>query len=226
MLQGLSDNWSEEYAPDHWMRTLLEHYGVREDVIAYVGLGIDLVILVILAWIASHLAKNVILRLVAAYVKRSANEWDNLLLERKVLNNLAHLAPAWVVYQLFPLLFKDFGGLTNLVMRGTELYAVVVVIMVANSFLNAVRDILFQTERFKDKPIGSYIQLARIIIYFIGGVCLISLLMGIKPLTILAGMGAATAVLLLVFRDMILGLVASVTLFGERYGAHWRLGKF
>lgn len=212
MLQDFSENWSEAYAPDHWTRTLLEKYGVEEDIIAYVGLGIDLILLVILAWIADRIAKNVILRIVKTYVERSKNEWDDLLLKRKVFNNLAHLAPAFIVYQLFPFLFKDFPEMTEIVMWATEIYAVVVVILVINSFLNAVRDILFKTDRFKDKPVGSYVQLAKIIMYLFGGVYLISLVVGINPLTILAGMGAATAVLLLIFRDTILGLVASITI--------------
>ncbi len=212
MLQGFSDNWREEYAPDHWTRALLEKYDVNADVIAYVGLGIDILILLLVAWIADRIAKLIILRIVTAYVKRSKNEWDDLFLERKVFNNLAHLAPAFAVYQLFPLFFQEFEGLTELLLRGTEIYAVVVVVMVADSFLNALRDILFKTESLKDKPIGSYVQLAKITMYLFGGVYLISLLIGKDPLTILAGFGAATAVLLLIFRDTILGLVASITI--------------
>ena len=212
MIQGFSENWREEYAPDHWTRSLLEKYEISPEIVAYVGLGIDLLILLLVAWIADRIAKLVILRLVSAYVKRSKNQWDDLFLERKVFNNLAHLAPAFAVYQLFPLFFKDFEGLTNLLLRATEIYAVVVVVMVANSFLNAVRDILFKTESLKDKPIGSYVQLAKITMYMFGGVYLISLLIGKDPLAIMAGFGAATAVLLLIFRDTILGLVASITI--------------
>ena len=212
MPQGFANNWSKEYAPDHWTRKLLENYGVQEDIIAYVGLGIDILILLLLAWIADRIAKTFILRMVRAYVTRSKNEWDDLLLERKVFNNLAHLAPAFVVYELFPFFFQDFPEATGLLLQAVEIYAVVVVIMVANSFLNAVRDILFKTERLKDKPIGSYVQLGKIILYLFGGVYLISLILGVNPLSILAGMGAATAVMLLIFRDTILGLVASITI--------------
>ncbi|QTN37722.1 mechanosensitive ion channel [Cryomorphaceae bacterium] len=212
MPQGFANNWSKEYAPDHWTRKLLENYGVQEDIIAYVGLGIDILILLLLAWIADRIAKSFILRMVRAYVTRSKNEWDDLLLERKVFNNLAHLAPAFVVYELFPFFFQDFPEATGLLLQAVEIYAIVVVIMVANSFLNAVRDILFKTERFKDKPIGSYVQLGKIILYLFGGVYLISLILGVNPLSILAGMGAATAVMLLIFRDTILGLVASITI--------------
>ena len=212
MPQGFANNWSKEYAPDHWTRKLLENYGVQEDIIAYVGLGIDILILLLLAWIADRIAKTFILRMVRAYVTRSKNEWDDLLLERKVFNNLAHLAPAFVVYELFPFFFQDFPEATVLLLQAVEIYAVVVVIMVANSFLNAVRDILFKTERLKDKPIGSYVQLGKIILYLFGGVYLISLILGVNPLSILAGMGAATAVMLLIFRDTILGLVASITI--------------
>ncbi len=212
MPQGFANNWSKEYAPDHWTRKLLENYGVQEDIIAYVGLGIDILILLLLAWIADRIAKTFILRMVRAYVTRSKNEWDDLLLERKVFNNLAHLAPAFVVYELFPFFFQDFPEATGLLLQAVEIYAVVVVIMVANSFLNAFRDILFKTERLKDKPIGSYVQLGKIILYLFGGVYLISLILGVNPLSILAGMGAATAVMLLIFRDTILGLVASITI--------------
>jgi miniconductance mechanosensitive channel len=212
MPQGFANNWSKEYAPDHWTRKLLENYGVQEDIIAYVGLGIDILILLLLAWIADRIAKTFILRMVRAYVTRSKNEWDDLLLERKVFNNLAHLAPAFVVYELFPFFFQDFPEATGLLLQAVEIYAIVVVIMVANSFLNAVRDILFKTERFKDKPIGSYVQLGKIILYLFGGVYLISLILRVNPLSILAGMGAATAVMLLIFRDTILGLVASITI--------------
>lgn len=212
MTQGFSENWKEEYAPDHWTRSLLEKYEISPEIVAYIGLGIDLLILLLVAWIADRIAKLVILRLVSSYVKHSKNQWDDLFLERKVFNNLAHLAPAFAVYQLFPLFFKDFEGLTHLLLRATEIYAVVVVVLVADSFLNAVRDILFKTESLKDKPIGSYVQLAKITMYMFGGVYLLSLLIGKDPLAIMAGFGAATAVLLLIFRDTILGLVASITI--------------
>ena len=170
---------------------------------------IVLVIILILALLSDFLTKKILVTSIKTAVRKSKTTWDDVLLERKVFNRLAHIAPALVVYYSIDLSI-DSLSLVGFIKNLTIIYIYIVSLMVVTAFINSLHDIYLTYPMSKDKPIKGYVQLVIIFLYFIVGILIIALLTKESPLKLLTGLGAIAAVLLLVFRDTILGLVASI----------------
>jgi miniconductance mechanosensitive channel len=165
---------------------------------------------VLLAWIADNLTKRYLLRVISRVVKRTETTWDDLILGRKVFSRLANVAPAIVVYygvRFVPGIPDDVDLLVQRVALG---FMVLVIVLATDRFLTALNDIYSTRPDAKSRPIKGYLQILKIALYIAAAILVISTLMGQRPTLILGGFGAMTAVLLLVFRDTILSLVASV----------------
>lgn len=195
---------------DHWARDWFLGMGLSEQTASYLTLTLDIIILLVASFILDFIARRIILRIVGVYVKRSKNEYDDIFLERKVFNGLAHLIPGILIYNFIPYIFDDLESYVGLIQKVVIFYMVIVTLRVVTRFFRSLEEIGLKSKRFEGKPVSSYIQLFILISYIIGGVFLLSMLIGQSPETILAGFGAATAVILLIFRDTILGLVASI----------------
>ena len=174
------------------------------------GLGV-----LVIAWLANLVAKRIILRLVAATVRRTATSWDDALLERNVFGRLSHLAPAVVIQLLVPLAVAGYPAVLEAILRLTVTYMVVAGSAGAVALANAAGDIAAKSPRFSRVPVKSYVQLLQIFLFIIAATLVIATLLDRSPWGLLSGLGALTAVLLLVFRDSILGLVATVQLSGQ-----------
>ena len=167
---------------------------------------------ILLSFLANFVAKRFIVRAVAAIIRRTEVSWDDMLLKRQVFNTLSHLAPGMVIYSLADVVFPRAEGITSLIQRGAVVYMAVVTAWVLDSFVTALNDIYDTLEIAKQRPIKSYVQVVKIIIYTFTAIFLISSVIGRSPVVLLSGLGALSAVLLLVFKDSILGLVASIQL--------------
>lgn len=194
-----------------WLnRWLKEELHLEGQWVGYIKLAILLVVLFILSALVWWLTKRVMVTVLHRIFKKTKATWDDKLIERGVFDKLAHIAPAIVVNFAAPYVFGDFPNLIPAVMVITDLFIIAVVIWSVNAMLTALADILSETKVLKDKPVASYAQLGKIIVFLVGGVLIFSLLIGKSPLTILGAMGAMTAVLLLIFKDSIMGFVASI----------------
>ena len=185
-------------------------HGTDESISGYLAAGILIVFIALLSILADYLTKKTVLRCLAYFIhKNNIFEWDNILLERNVFHKLAHIVPAVIVYyfaQVFP------GRMSIFIERFSSAYIVLVGILVLDSLLNSVDDIYRKYEISKYKPIKGYLQVVKIFIYIIGGIIIIATIINQSPFLLLSGIGALTAVLLLVFKDSLLGLVASIQL--------------
>ena len=197
---------------NHIVYQWLLDMGIAENIAGQVQFALEVLVLILLCFLADKLAKKLFLRFIHSIAKRTKFLWDDILLEKKVFDRLAHLAPALVVQATAPFVFADFQDFIPFLIRITEAYMLAVALMVVISIFNTLDHYFKQTESLRDKPIDSYFQLARLIIYFIGGVLVISKIFDKDPQGILAAMGALTAVSMLVFKDTILGFVASIQL--------------
>jgi miniconductance mechanosensitive channel len=164
----------------------------------------------LLAWIADSLTKRYLLRVITRVIKRTEFTWDDVILRRKVFNRLANVAPAVVVYYGVPFIPGIPDDVDLFVQRVALGFIVLVIVLAADRFLTALNDIYSTRADAKSRPIKGYLQIVKIVLYIAAGIVVISTLMGQRPTLILGGFGAMTAVLLLVFRDTILSLVASV----------------
>ncbi len=181
--------------------------GVDEVWADYLAFGIMIVLIALICIIANFITKKVVIRIITHIVNNNKYKWDNILLERKVFHKLSHVVPAIIIYYIastFPY--------TYLIEKIAVLYIIIVTISVINSLLSAVNDIYQHFEISKVRPIKGYIQVGKITLFIIGTIVIIANLIGESPIIILSGIGALSAVLMLIFRDSILGLVAGVQL--------------
>lgn len=193
-----------------WIDGLLRGAGIENDVIPGLRVGIMFLALVLIALIALVISKYFIVRLINSFFARTKTKWDDVLVEYKTFDKVAHIVPALVVKALAPVVFADFENLLPFISKVTDVYILVAIIMIIMSLLKGAEFILSSSPLFKNKPLASYFQLTRIIIYIGAAILVLSVLMGRSPLYFLSAFGAMTAILLLVFKDTILGLVASV----------------
>ena len=193
---------------------------------------ITMVAIILLAWFAHFLTRKIILRFVSRITKRTKTDWDDILVKNKVFRGLAHVVPALILYysadfsypvlhqelsELEPaaveILSKDYYfSLMAFLLKVSKFYFTLIIVFVANSVLNAALEIYNTTAYSHHRSIKGYVQLVKILVFFMAGIMIISVLLGKDPTVLLAGLGALAAVLILVFKDTILGFVASIQL--------------
>lgn len=162
--------------------------------------------------LANFITRKIILAIVHRMVRKSKTEWDDILLEKKVFNNLSHLVPGLIIYHLAIYALYEFPGWTEVVKTASVLYMIIVGYAVSNSFLNAIEAIYRTLPSSKNKSIKSYLQIVRILLIVIGLILLGSILFGKNPLNIIAGLGVFVTALMFLFKDTLLGLIGGIQL--------------
>lgn len=191
-----------------------------------------LIIIIVSAWFAHFITRQILITIVVRISKRTKTAWDDILVKNRIFSGLAHLIPALILYYTadfsYPPIHVEISelaaetvekfsqdyyfGLTGLLLKIAKVYFIFIIIFVGNAMLNAAMEIYNTTDYSHHRPIKGYIQLFKILIFFLAGIMLISILVNRDPTVLLAGLGAMAAVLLLVFKDTILGFVASIQL--------------
>ena len=194
------------------LQQILLEWGLGED-FAATGARTSVSILVALAALIAHrLARGPVLRTITSLIRRTNTQWDDALIERGVLHRLAHLVPGLVIYRLAPLALVGHARLQEIVDTGVLVYLVLTSMLVIDALMSTTVDIYRSTETSREISIKGLIQFLKVILYFLCGVFVVSVLLGKSPFYLLSGLTALTAVLLLIFRDAILGLVAGIQL--------------
>jgi len=204
------DDYIELDGMEHWMSDWLSSIGLAQEIVPTVAFGLDVCILVFVAILADVISKRVILRAIEKTVKRSSSTLDDIFFDKKVFDALAHLAPALVLELGAPFVFEAYPDFISGLSKFIQLYTIVIVVWVISSFLDALLELSYRNPYLKDKPMLSYVQLGKLISYVLAGVMMFSILFSKSPLVVLSAFGAAGAVLIFVFKDTILGLVASI----------------
>lgn len=188
----------------------LAHQGLGETAQVWVAFGVKAVALAILATLVNLVAKQIVLRIVRRVIERTKFQWDDVYLRRGVFERLSHLAPAFVIHRLGPELFAETPEIAEALVSGALIYMAVVGIWVVTGFLDATAEVYEQRQTKRFIPLRAFTQLIKLILFLMGGILVLSLLLGKSPLVFFSGLGAFTAVLLLIFKDSILGLVAGI----------------
>ena len=194
------------------LRTWLADAGLKDPQAEWVAVGVSLLAVVLLGFLANLIARGLIVRTVSHLIQKSRTSWDDALVRHKVLTRLSHFAPALVIWGVAPLVLDAGSGLVNVARRGAEIYMLLIGLFVASAFLNAAHDIYNTFTVAGRFPIRSYIQLVKIVVGIAGSVFILSIALDRSPWVFLSGMGALTAILLLVFKDTILGFIAGMQL--------------
>lgn len=187
----------------------LIEYGIDQGMNIYFSIGILIIFIALLSVLAYYITKKVILRILTYFLKKNKFKWDDVLLERQVFHRLSHVVPALIIY-FFSNAFSEPASIV--IQRLCIAYFILVGILVIDALLNSLDDIYRTFEISKIRPIKLYIQVVKILGYFVAGIVIIAILIGKSPWLLLSSIGALSAVLLLVFKDSLLGLVAGIQL--------------
>ena len=168
---------------------------------------------VLLAWLSDWLCRRFLLPLVMKLTAKTDFDWDDQLLNRQVLVSVCHIVPAIVIWQLLPLVFSQYPLVFSILKRLTAIYITVMATNTIVCIINAFQDYESEGRRSNLQQYArSFSSLLKIILMFVATVVVIAIVLNKNPLTLFAGLGALSAVLLLVFQDTITGLVAGIHL--------------
>jgi miniconductance mechanosensitive channel len=194
------------------LQQILLELGLGEDFAATSARTGVSILVALAALIAHRLARGPVLRTIDSLIRRTNTDWDDALIERRVLHRLAHLVPGLVIYRLAPLALVGHARLQEIADTGVQIYLVLTSMLVIDALMSTTVDIYRSTKTSREISIKGLIQFLKVILYFLCGVFVVSVLLGKSPFYLLSGLTALTAVLLLIFRDAILGLVAGIQL--------------
>ncbi len=194
-----------------WYNELLTGTGLSDETVVFLENATIIVITIGLAFLADFIVKRIIIASIARIVRKTKNDWDDIFVERKVFNRLAHLAPALIVFGSLQYIF-DLPKTVAFLEHLTLTYMILVIVLIIDAVLNALHEIYMRLPIAKGRNIKGFVQVVKIIFYFTAVIIIISIFSGEPPKTLLAALGTMAAVLILVFKDTILGFVASIQL--------------
>ena len=190
--------------------SLLTQHGFNAFWAALVSQVLLVIVLLVLSGLIYWISKNIIISLFNKISRNTKTHFDDILIKNKAATRLSYLFPNLFLYQFLPEIFSEYETIAALLKNILEAFTIIIVINLVRALLKTIRDYSKTFPSFKDKPIDSYIQVVMIFLWFIGGILILSVLTGKDIGTFLTTLGALSAVLLFVFKDTILGLVASV----------------
>lgn len=189
---------------------LFRNWGFNDTVASYGSLGVNLLILCVAAYVIYFTFRFLLVTVLAVVAKRTKTKFDDLLIDNNTAKYISYLIPFLFVYKSMPVILKDFVKWESLFGKLVGIYIVVLSLWIVRSVLKSIRDYLKQQHKYADKPIDSYVQVVMIVLWLFGIVVIIYDIFDVGKATILATLGAISAIIILVFRDTILGFVASV----------------
>ena len=195
-----------------WMNKILVGWGVDAKIANTFDEMIIAVLLIAVAVGVDYLCQYIFVGSVRKLSEKSHYFWDTLLIKRRVIHNLVHAIPGILVYTLLPMAFIRGKELLLISQKVCAVYIVFVLLLAINGFILVAMDIYNHREVSKNRSIKGFVQVLQVQAFFIGGIVIIAILVNKSPATLFAGLGASAAILMLVFKDTILGFVAGIQL--------------
>jgi miniconductance mechanosensitive channel len=202
--------------PAIWLKELFLLAGLNDSFSSFFSTIALVLIVLLLSWLSNLIAKAIILKIVTRIVKKTTSKWDDIFLEQKVFSHLSHLAPVLVIWFMAGWALKAYPVWLIFVHKMTYVYIVIVGIIVVNSFIEAWHIIYNTLPISQHRHIKGYVQLLKIFIVLIAMLIIVSVIFRKDIGSLIAGLGAMAAVLIIVFKDTLLGLVASIQLSAEK----------
>ncbi|MEH6537783.1 MAG: mechanosensitive ion channel domain-containing protein [Psychroserpens sp.] len=194
----------------HLLYDYLVSVGLSDTTAKYLNMIALSIALLIVVFIIDYIIRKVLVNAFNAFAFRSKSNFDNILVKNKVPRNIAHIIPLLIAIEFIPFIFSDFDYLENIIEKGSKVFGIILTLWIVRSVLKTIKDYLKTVDRFKDKPIDSYIQVFMIFAWVIGIFSSFAIISGISFWKFVTTLGAASAVIILVFKDTIMGFVASI----------------
>ncbi len=184
--------------------------GMSELWARYLNMIAILIISLIIIFVIDLIINKILLNIFNKIAEKTKSNFDNLLVKNNVFKKISHIVPFYIALQLIPIIFTDFDSFEVTISIIVRIVYVLLIILVIKSVLNSTKDYFRTLPRLKDKPIESFIQVIMIFVWIGGLLSIIAVINGAEIWKFFTALGAASAVLLLVFKDTILGFVASI----------------
>ena len=197
---------------ENWRVTVLHWLNVDTSGFSWIEKLALLMVFLLVIMIIYRVCKLILHRVIFKIVRATKATWDDVIFDHKVLDKAIMIIPALLALVFFPFVFVGEPDIYDLVQRLAGVYVVGVIISTVVTALTALSHILHEKERLRDKPIKGAIQMVQILILLLGVIVMVSIVINKSPAYLLTGLGASAAVLMLVFQDLILGLVAGIQL--------------
>jgi len=194
------------------LNTWLLDNGINESLAFYLARGVAIVAVLLLSFVANFVAKRYIVSALTYVISKSKSKWDDAVLRQRTLNRIAHIAPAVIIYVLTPIALQGFDPAIAIIRDALLIYMIIILALVLDSLLNTVEDVYQNFRASKEIPIKGFIQVLKLALYFVTAIFVISILLNKTPIYLFSGIGALAAVMMLVFKDSILGFVAGIQL--------------
>jgi miniconductance mechanosensitive channel len=193
-----------------WLYPLLRKMHLGDTLSSYVSLILNIIILCFLAYFIYVIFRLILVTILAIVAKKTKTKFDDLLVSNQTAKYIAHLIPFVFIYKSVPVILEHYVYWESMFGKLVGIYIILLSLWIIRSVLNAIKDYLKDQPRFSDKPIDSYIQVIMIVLWIYGVGVIISKLFEVDKTTLLGTLGAISAIVILIFRDTILGFVASV----------------
>lgn len=197
---------------ENWRTIILQWFHIDAANFTWVEQLVSASILLLIVAIVDRLTKLALNKVVRRIVRVSKATWDDVLLDQKVLDNLLAVIPSILLVVFLPFVFVGNDALYDLAQRLCWIYVVAIVLRFLISFVSAFAHILEDTDSFRNKPVRGFSQMIQVLIWALAIIVMISIIVNKSPVYLLTGLGASAAVLMLVFQNLLLGLVAGVQL--------------
>ena len=190
----------------------LQQLGVQPESMGAVHRIVAVAGILLLAYVAHWLCRKVVVTTVKKLTSKTQNKWDDYLFNDRVLNDFCHMVPPIVITALIPFVFPNEPMTLAFVLKICWIYITIVVVRLICTFLTSLYTISSEHEKLKERSMKGFYQMMKLIVICVGTIIIISTLIDKDPVKILTGLGASAAILTLVFKDTIMGLVAGVQL--------------
>ena len=195
-----------------FIENLLLSLGLEGTTVAIVRYVLMIVIAFLLAGLSGYICRKFIVPLIIKLTSKTNIEWDDILFDRTVLYTACNIVPAVVIWELLPKVFFQYPLAEDILLRLTAIYIAINATRLVLQFVDRLRFLRKQEGNASSNFLRSFLGVLKIIVFFIAAIIVVSILFKKNPMTLLAGLGATSAILMLVFKDTIEGLVAGIRL--------------
>lgn len=189
---------------------IFRDWGMSRSVSTYVSLFFNTILLCFLAYGLYIIFRFILVTIMAIVAQKTNTKFDDLLVSNKTAKYIAYLFPLFFVFKSVPVILDKFEYWESIFGKAVAVYIVLLILWIIRTIFNSLRDYLKMIPRYSDKPIDSFIQVIMIVLWMFGIALIFSRLFDIDQKELLTILGAVSAVIILIFRDTILGFVASV----------------
>lgn len=194
----------------NFLYPLFRDWGMSRSFASYTSLIFNIAVMLALAYAIYYIAKFVLVTLTAIFAQRTKTKFDDYLINNKTTKYTAYLIPFFFIYKAVPVILDKYEYWEAVFGKIVGVYIVLISLWIIRTIFNALRDYLKNKPEYSDKPIDSFVQVIMIVLWIFGVALIVSTLFGMKRGELLTILGTLSAIIILIFRDTILGFVSSV----------------